>query len=255
MNPFVSVILPTFNGARYLSEAIESVLSQTGVEFELLIIDDGSGADTQNVLSKFLDEPRILMIRHETNLGLQCSLNDGLRQAKGKYIARIDDDDAWIGIGKLAEQVQFLEKHPDYVLVGTGVIVTDADGKERSRFFNPETDESIRQMMLKRPPFAHPSVVFRKDVVLGLGGYSEDPMHLYVEDYELWLRLGVKGKLANLPIYALKHRVISTAISEKNRRTQIQRSFVILCAHRYDYPGFYWAQIRSQLKELWYLFP
>jgi glycosyltransferase involved in cell wall biosynthesis len=187
MNKLVSIILPTYNGADRISESIKSVLNQTYTNWELLVIDDGSKDNTKEIVENFAkSEPRIKYIKNENNLGIQKTLNKGIREAKGEYIARIDDDDIWCDLKKLEKQVGFLEKNKDYVLVGTGVIVVDESGKELFRYLVPVSDYDIRERILGKNCFVHSSVVFRKAVVLGLGGYGEGSDVRNMEDYDLW---------------------------------------------------------------------
>jgi len=196
----VSIIIATYKGSRFIRKAIESVLAQTFADYELIILDDGPGDETGEVVREFEKERRIIYQRSEPPLGLFESANRGLREAKGEYIARIDDDDVWVDVDKLKKQVEFLDTHPEYVLVGTGVIGRDENGTELSRGFLPERDNEIREKMLAQNCFAHSSVMFRKSAAMASGGYRE-ARRPYSEDYDLWLKLGTKGKLANLSIY------------------------------------------------------
>ena len=236
----MSVILPTYNGGRFISRAIKSVLAQEYSDFELLIIDDGSTDNTSAVVSPFLaQDSRIHYIRNERNLGLQKTLNVGLKMAQGEYVARIDDDDEWVAPDKLSRQVRFLDEHSDYVLVGTGVVVVDEQEQELFRFMNPETDRQIRRKMLYRNCFSHSSVVFRRTSVMALGGYGEGESALHVEDYDLWLRLGMVGSLENLPIYGVSFTSRQQAISASNRAMQFRRVIGLIRNHRHDYHGYY----------------
>lgn len=236
----VSVILPTYNGGRFIARAIKSVLAQAYSDFELLIIDDGSTDNTSTVVSPFLaQDSRIHYIRNERNLGLQKTLNVGLKMAQGGYIARIDDDDQWIAPDKLSQQVRFLDGRSDYVLVGTGVVVVDEQERELFRFMNPETDRQIRRKMLYRNCFSHSAVMFRRASVLALGGYGESEGALHVEDYDLWLRLGTAGKVGNLPIYGVSFTSRQQAISASNRAMQFRRVIGLIRNHRHNYPGYY----------------
>lgn len=245
----VSVILPTYNGRRFIARAIESVLRQEYRDFELLVIDDGSTDDVASKVAAYVArDARVRLIRNGSNLGLQKTLNVGLREAQGEYIARIDDDDVWELPHKLAQQVRFLDKHPDYALVGTGVIVVDEHGTELFRFLNPETDHQLRRRMLYRNYFSHASVMFRKSIAMQFGGYSERVEALHVEDYELWLKLGTTAKLANLPIYGLRFMLRPSTISARHKRVQLVRQFQLMQAFKSSYPGYLPARIKSTLR-------
>ena len=120
------------------------------------------------------------------------NLNEGMRIAKGKYIARLDDDDYWCDDDKLKKQADFLESHPDCVVVGGGTIVVDDADKERFRYFKQETDEAIRSRALFANPFTHSTVMFRRDIALAAGGYGN---YKNAEDWDLWLNMGTRGKV------------------------------------------------------------
>jgi glycosyltransferase involved in cell wall biosynthesis len=115
--PLVSVILPTYNRVKYIRKAIESVLGQTYRNLELIIINDGSNDKTSKVIYGFAKkDQRVKTIKNETNIGLVKSLNKGITKSKGKYIARIDDDDVWSDKQKLEKQIEFLEQFYNYSL-------------------------------------------------------------------------------------------------------------------------------------------
>ena len=127
----VSILLPAYNGSKRIEGAIRSVIGQTYTNWELLVIDDGSIDKTAEIVDNFTkNDTRIKYIKNEFNLGIQKTLNYGLRESKGEYIARIDDDDIWCDKEKLNKQVDFLNTNPKCVLVGTGVIIVDKDNKE-----------------------------------------------------------------------------------------------------------------------------
>jgi teichuronic acid biosynthesis glycosyltransferase TuaG len=108
MNPVISIILPTYNGATYISRAIESVAAQSYTDWELLVIGDGSTDTTAGIVAEYIKkDSRIQYVKNDSNLGIQKSLNRGLHLAQGKYIARIDDDDQWIDTEKLTKQLNF----------------------------------------------------------------------------------------------------------------------------------------------------
>ena len=218
MNKLVSIILPTYNGGHRISWAIESVINQIYPDWELIVIDDGSTDMTESVVLKFANvDTRIRYIKNEQNIGIQKSLNRGLREAKGEYIARIDDDDEWVDKNKLQKQIDFLHTSPDHVLVGTGVIIVNENREELFRYLLPETDEKLRAKILGKNYFVHSSVLFRKDKALEFEGYSESKEVIHLEDYDLWLKLGTIGKFANLPLYSTAYMVRADSLSYKNR--------------------------------------
>jgi len=129
--PRVSIIIPTYNRVDMLEKSIESVFSQSFTDWELIIIDDASTDGTEERMTKLSErEPAInyMRIPRITGKGISEYLNIGLRNSRGEYIARIDDDDFWCHKDKLKMQVEFLDKNPEYVVVGGGVILVDKDG-------------------------------------------------------------------------------------------------------------------------------
>lgn len=249
----VTIILPTYNGGKYIKRAIESILHQTFFNWELLIIDDGSKDNTEEVVKKYLDkDSRIVYLKNEVNLGIQKTLNKGLQSSNGEFIARIDDDDEWPDENKLKKQVEFLENNRDYVLVGTGVIVVGEDGQELFRYLMPETDKEIRNKILSKNCFVHSSVVFKKNTALNFKGYNESKDTRHIEDYDLWLKLGNVGKLANLATFAVKFTLRDGSISSINKKEQFKKNTILIKKFKNDYPNYFLALIRSYLRKFIY---
>ena len=246
MSVKVSIILPTYNGAKNIEKAIRSVIDQSFKDWELLIIDDGSTDNIKTVLIPFIkEESRILYIKNESNLGIQKSLNLGLSFAKGEYIARIDDDDEWIDKDKLKKQVEFLDLNPDYVLVGTGTIAVVETGEKVCEYRLPEKDENIRKEILFKNCFIHSSVMFRKEIVLDVGGYDENESFKHIEDYHLWLLLGQKGKMANLPDLMVNFMIGNHGISSNNKLDQLKKDIRLIRLYKSLYPN-YWIALFSR---------
>lgn len=236
--PIVTIVLPTYNRAVLLSRAIKSVINQTYTDWELLVIDDASTDNTQAVLSDWAaKDSRIRVIRNEKNSYPDISkiLNKGIELARGKYIARLDDDDYWRDEKKLTRQVEFLETHPDYVIVGSGMVIIDGEGRELYRYLKKEKDEEIRANALLANPFSHTTVVFRRDVARAVGGYDGSR---YVEDWGLWLNLGKKGKMCNFPEYFTAYLVAGQNKSLLHQHASAKAILSIIWKHRKDYPGF-----------------
>jgi glycosyltransferase involved in cell wall biosynthesis len=239
MAPKVTVTLLTYkSNLQFLAKALESILSQSYKDFELLIIDDGPKEHNTPVVEKYQKkDKRVRIIKNKKRAGRLKSRNLGLREARGKYIAILDSDDFWCDKDKLKKQVGFLEKNPDYGAIGTAMVLINVKGKELGRIKYPLSDEKIRRFMLSSFQMAHPSVVFRKSLTRKIGLYSESRILKYAEDYEFFLRAGQFCKLANLPDYCLKYRVHPGSGTEKNQFKQ--RLTVIFLTARYfgKYPG------------------
>lgn len=195
-NPEVSIVLPVYNGAQYLAAAIQSVLSQTYTNFELIIIDDGSKDDPRSVVARFTD-PRIIFIE-QSNCGLATTLNIGIKKAKGQFIARQDQDDLWHP-KHLELEVQFLEQHPKCGIVGTSSQIQVGETLTNRLLRHPETNSELQFAVLFDSPFVHSSVLIRREVFDAVGYYTTDPNRQPPEDYELWSRVAREFELANLP--------------------------------------------------------
>lgn len=242
--PKISIILPTYNGRERIARAIQSVRNQTYEDWELLVVDDGSTDNVAAVVSAIKD-PRVRCLKNEINTGLASSLNRGLKEAKAELIARIDDDDEWTCADKLKWQAGIFEKDPEVVLAGTGITVVDESGRRIANISYPLSDMEIRNAILAYCPFAHPSVVFRRSAALAAGGY-EGSASRPVEDYDLWLKLGLRGKFANLEAHCVKYLVRSGSLSRK-RRKQAILSLGLAWAYRGMYPNFWQAGAKRAL--------
>ncbi len=246
MNPLVSIILPTYNGAAIISRAISSVLAQEYENWELIIVSDGSTDDTKSVIENFSrTEKRIVFVTNEHNEGIQKTLNNGIRVAKGEYIARIDDDDQWVDPLKLSAQVDFLEQNPEYVLVGTDATVADENGVVLSKNIMPKTDKAIRAKILSKNCFLHSTILVKKSVVDTVGGYSEEKDTRHAEDYDLWLKMGAEGKFANLEMKSTILMTHSNSLTSQNRVSQARHVFHCVIVHRKRYPNFLFGYIVS----------
>lgn len=188
--PVVSVLLPVYNGALTLARALESVCVQTLADWETVVLDDGSTDGTDGVLETFRRrEPRIRVVRRP-HRGLVAALNDGLALCRGTFIARLDADDV-CHPDRLAEQAAYLMLRPEVGVVGS--LVAFGGDMVRQTGYALHVDwlnsviaaETIDRQRFVESPLAHPSVMFRRDLVDRHGGYREGP---FPEDYELWLR-------------------------------------------------------------------
>ena len=247
--PIVSILLPTYKNPAYILRAIDSVIKQSYEDWELLIIDDGLTETAKGIISDFIkQDQRIVVISNLKNLGIQKSLNHGLSKARGVYVARIDDDDEWTDIYKLHNQVDFLKNNPEYVLVGTGALVVNGKKEELFRYFFPETDISIRNKILYKNCFIHSSVVFSKEKAVEVGGYSESIDVLHIEDYDLWFKLGLQGKMYNLQKHSVSFTVHENSISSKNKKDQLLRNIQLIKKYKNKYPNFTISIVNGILK-------
>ncbi len=211
----VSVLMPVYNAEKYLAEAINSIISQTFRDWELLIINDGSTDSSLSIINSFTDS-RIRVINNETNLGLIKTLNKGIGLCKGQYIARMDADDISMP-NRLALQVDFMDRNEDYILCGTNADVINSDGKITGKIVNPTKNILLQISLLFTNPFIHPSMMIRRDILMA-NFFDENAIH--VEDYELWTRLADQGQVANLELPLLQYRWHETNVSVKHSEIQ-----------------------------------
>lgn len=195
----VSVIMAVYNGARYLRQAVDSILGQTFADFEFIVLNDGSTDCSLDILHEYQDE-RMRVVDNGENIGLTRSLNRGLRLARAPYVARQDADDMSLA-RRLETQVRYLEQHRDVAVVGTGVRYIDGENRPLGAVALPEDPVP---KLLSGNQICHGSVMFRRSVVEGAGGYDE--LFRYCQDYELWLRVARCHGMRNLPevLYAFR---------------------------------------------------
>lgn len=202
VQPSVTVLLPVYNGEAYLHDAVESIISQDFTDFELLIVDDGSTDDSPRIIAGFADA-RIRVLKNPRRLKLSGALNRGIQEARGELIARMDADDIALP-ARLRRQVEFMNRHPEIGLCGAGV---EKFGQGSSSIMNyPESHDQIRAYALFDCPFAHPTVVFRRQLFLN-NRLMFDAGYYPTEDYELWARAMELFPCYNLPEVLLRYRV------------------------------------------------
>ncbi len=190
MTPKVTVLLAVRDGEPYIGEAVQSVLDQTFTDFELLLVDDASTDGTVAVVERLGDE-RIRILRNERNLGQVPSLNRGLREARGEYVARLDADDACLPT-RLARQVEILDSEPRVGLVGTWMDAVDDRGRLLGRLQKTLDDyvDFVYHTLIMRVYVSHPSAMYRREPVVRLGGYDESTGP--AEDKDLWRKLALE---------------------------------------------------------------
>lgn len=230
--PAISVALSVYNGERYLAAALDSVLAQTFADFELLVLDDGSTDGTRAiVLAAAARDARVRPILRE-NRGLVASLNELVAAARAPIVARMDADDI-CDPERFARQHAFLSAHPEVGLVGCWNAHIDAAGREAHvpGADHPTSHEAILAAMERgQTPFSHPTVMFRRAVMQDAGGYH--PAFRHCEDFDLWLRLADRTRLANLPERLLHYRRHEGQVSANHTLAQQWGSAVARLAWR-----------------------
>ncbi len=210
----VSVVMAVYNGAKYLSEAIGSILSQSYEDFEFIIVDDCSTDSSWDIVLKFHEtDRRIRPVRLENNQGVATASNTGIKIARGKYIARMDSDDISLP-ERFAVQVNFLESNPHIGILGSRVRYIDEFGNLLGTPPTFQGDLSIRWHLLFENPFYNSTAMFQKSLIVGKR-WIYDASALYGEDYKLWGRLLLTTKGENLSDILVYYRVHSSSLSNK----------------------------------------
>lgn len=202
MTPAVSILMPVYKTEPFLREAIDSMLSQTFTDFELIVLNDCSPGNAEEILDEYKD-PRIVRYRGEKNEGLANVLNVGMEMAKGKYIARMDSDDI-SAPNRLEVQVDYLEQHPDIDLCSCGM---NLFGAMVDQWIRESDIETVRINALFFSPILHASSVWRRDAFEKLGLRFRQEM-VPAEDYDLWCRALSGGlRLVNIPECMYQYRI------------------------------------------------
>lgn len=215
--PLVSVVLPVFNGEKYLAEAFDSLLNQTMGDFEVLIVDDGSTDSTPSIIGDYCTrDRRIRRLTNSRNQGITFSLNRGLTEARGEFIARMDADDVCHPT-RFEKQVDFLRRHKNIGLLGTEMYNLSQDGF-LSRSWSFTRHAELAWFLLFTCTFGHPTVMFRRSLIELFEPFYRDVTAC--EDYELWVRLSRVTQLANLPVPLLTYRLHEERISVREDTSQ-----------------------------------
>ena len=254
-NPLVSVLMPIYNTAPYLCEAMDSMLSQTFADFELIVLNDCSPDNAEEILDNY-DDPRIVRYKGEKNAGLSNVLNVGINLARGKYIARMDSDDISLP-NRLQVQVDYLGTHPEVDLVSVGMQLFGAKEEVWIREQNPE---KVKINALFHSPILHASSVWRKDSFEKQGLRFRQEM-VPAEDYDLWTRALAKGlELINLPDVLYKYRIHSNQATVQTDKTsaksmEVQQEYLRMALpslsekNREAFPRKLWPVFFANLKD------
>ena len=224
----ITVLLPVYNGASYLAEAVQSILEQSFKDFTLLVIDDASTDATLAVMKGFND-PRIVLVRNEKNLGLIATLNKGIDLCKTELLARMDQDDV-ADHERLKIQMEYLLRHPAAALVASPILGITPEGRERDQWqldFETRTALAIRKQMPLSNCISHPTVLIRTAVIKK---YRYHARQIGSEDWDLWLRLLRDGhELIKTNEILLRYRIHPASVTSRYRKkqhTQIKSAYV-----------------------------
>ncbi len=213
-----------YNCANTLEEAIESILTQTYQEWELIMCDDGSQDNTYEVATSFSKKyENIIVFQNERNMGLNYTLNRCLEKANGKYIARMDGDDISLPT-RLEKEVAFLDQHREYAIVSTNMIYFDENGEwgKSNMLKFPQKED-----LVKATPFCHAPCMVRREAYEKVKGYSVEKKLLRTEDYHLWFKMYLEGYRGyNLQEVLYKMRDDRNATQRRKFKYRINEAYV-----------------------------
>lgn len=224
-----SVLLPVYNGAATLRETIDSVLAQSEPDFEFLIIDDASRDASAQIIREYAArDPRIRAVVHEQNRGLAASLNEGLESAGSELILRIDQDDVALP-RRLRTQVDFMRSRPEVGAAGSHVYHMGRKPKYDRLVRLPAEHEDIMRILPRQNCMYHPAMMLRRSAALEVGGYREQFRN--AEDYDLWLRLSRRWRLANVQEPLMRYRFSVGGMSFSRRWEQMRDVQMAIAAY------------------------
>lgn len=211
----VTIVLPVFNGERYLREAIDSVLAQSYRDFELWVVNDGSTDSTVDIIDSYKD-PRVHRIDNPHNLGLVATLNRAFAMVESPFIARMDDDDLWHE-RKLELQIALLKSQPDVGVCGTSI---HKFGDLDAVHIFPENSDALKVGLLFYCMMSHPSVVYRRNMLVETGlTYQQD--YFPAEDYKMWIDVLKHSKILNLQQPLVEYRQHGSQICRERKEEQV----------------------------------
>lgn len=213
--PIVSVVMPVYNGKKYLGQALDSILRQSFDDFELIVINDGSTDDSGEILSAYARKDGRIVVIEQPNLGIVSALNQGIELARGKYIARMDADDIAMP-DRFAAQFAFMQINKNVVVCGTNYV---RFGNSSGEIRTAESDDACRCILTIESCFAHPTVMMRSEIIKahGLKYRAESE---FSEDYRLWSELSEFGEFRNIQRPLLNYRVHGGQTSEMRMNAQ-----------------------------------
>jgi Glycosyl transferase family 2 len=204
MTPSVSVVMSVYNGERFLGEAVESVLTQTLSDLELIVVDDGSDDSGPQILAEYASRDPRVAVHRQANQGRAIALNRGIDLARAPFVARLDADDVAMPT-RLEYQHQFLSEHAAVAIVGGAVAFVDESSRPFAEVQYPLEDAEIRRAFAHTTPLAHPAVMIAREALHSAGGFR--PVLQEAEDVDLWLRIAERHELANLPDVVVHYRL------------------------------------------------
>ncbi len=193
--PRISVLMTIYNAAPYLAEAVDSLLTQTFGDFELITIENGSSDGSKEIIKRYTDE-RIKVTNLDNNIGRTPALNLAMEKASGEFIAILDADD-FSHPDRFEKQIQFMENNPATVLLASWFLMIDQDGKPLGEHTLPTGHQELINRLAYDNPFGHSTCFFSRQAAMEVGGYPDAYVHS--QDFALCISLASKGNVAILP--------------------------------------------------------
>ncbi len=247
-SPLVSIILPTYNRAYIVGRAIESILSQSFTDFELIIVDDGSSDNTEQVVNSFQDR-RIKFLRQEKNRGVSVAINAGLRIASGVFIAIQGSDDEWYP-HKLEQEVNVLRQSPKTV----GVVYSRIEKimRDGQKIYLPQdgfspTSGNLHKQILSSNFITPQATLIRRECFESVGFFDEDPRMVSLEDWELWIRFSMQFEFVYIGKVGARTAISSDSLTQDQERRLLAREAIFQKHHNHflRYPDIYIKQSYS----------
>lgn len=214
----VSVLMPVYNAAPYLVASVASIIEQDFRDWEMICVNDGSRDESLGILQRFAAIDSRIRVIDQPNAGIVAALQRAIGESRGELLARMDADDISVA-SRFDKQVEFLDKHPEVVVVGGAALEIDSDGDPlRITHYPGQSDLLVQRLLKRQSALIHPSVMMRRQAVLQAGGYR--PKYQWVEDHDLWLRISSLGKLANIESILLGYRQHASSVCWQRSNTQ-----------------------------------
>lgn len=250
MQPTISVIIPTYNRANYLKNSIQSVISQTIKDIEIIIINNYSTDTTLDVISSF-DDQRIKIINFKNGGVIARSRNQGMVQSTGKYITFLDDDDIWCPY-KLELQINYMESHPDFGAVYSNAIIIDEEDNKKGFLLDRSSakDGHIFQHLLGGNFITILTVLMRRELLESIGLFNEEPSLIAAEDYEYWMRIALKFEFGYIDKPLAFYRIHSTSMSKRNSVALLRQKVLRLMLNNRDASVKYHKKILRNIERL-----
>ncbi len=250
-SPDISVVMSVFNGGATLNRSVDSVLSQEDVNIELIVVDDGSTDDSQNILKEYATNDRRVKLVSQENQGLTKALQAGCAIARGSYIARQDAGDVSLP-GRLNKQLNCIRQQTNSAFVSCGTRYVGPKGEQLFDVEQDPTEATNRLLTLDpkkvRGPSSHPSTLFSKEVYERVGGYRSS--FYFAQDLDLWIRFAEQGKHIVIPEVLYEASVTVESISGRYRREQVLLTELILTGARLRRDGLSEQPILSQAESI-----